>query len=211
MVRVKICGIRTLDAAQAAVEAGAHALGFVFAPSPRRVTPQEAERIIRELPPFVSRVGVFVDAPRQEVLAVAGHCRLDVLQFHGGEGPDYCRGWRQQVVKAFAVRDRSVLEQMNRYQVTACLLDACVPGRAGGTGQCWDWDLARQSGAGALRARRIILAGGITPANVEQAVRQARPYAIDVSSGVETGGAKDPGKIRALLMAVRRVNDELDQ
>jgi phosphoribosylanthranilate isomerase len=207
MVRVKICGIRTVEAALAAVEAGAHALGFVFAPSPRRVTPQEAERIIRELSPFVSRVGVFVDAPRREALEIAGDCRLDVLQFHGGEAPDYCRGWQQQVIKAFRVRDGSVLEQMDRYEVAACLLDAYVPGRAGGTGQRFDWDLARQAG----ERRRIILAGGITPDNVEQAIRQARPYAIDVSSGVETGGVKDPDKIRALLMAVRRVNDELDQ
>ncbi|MGD0621269.1 MAG: phosphoribosylanthranilate isomerase [Thermacetogeniaceae bacterium] len=207
MARVKICGITTLDAALAAVEFGADALGFVFAPSPRRVTPQDAERIIRELPPFVSKVGVFVDAPRQEALEIAGDCRLDVLQFHGGEAPDYCRGWQQQVVKAFRVRDGSVLEQMGTYDVAACLLDAYVPGRAGGTGQRFDWDLARQAG----ERRRIILAGGITPDNVEQAVRQARPYAIDVSSGVETGGVKDTEKIRALLMTVRRLNYEFDQ
>ncbi len=208
MVRVKICGIRTPEAAQAAVDAGAHALGFVFAPSPRRVTPQEAERIIRELPPFVSKVGVFVDAPRREVLEIAGVCRLDALQFHGGEAPDYCRGWRQQVIKAFRLQDGSVLEQMDQYDVAACLLDAYVPGRAGGTGQRCDWDLARQAAA---PGRRIILAGGLTPDNVEQAIRQARPYAIDVSSGVETGGVKDPDKIRALLMTVRRLNDEFDQ
>jgi phosphoribosylanthranilate isomerase len=218
MVRVKICGIRTLEAARAAVEAGAHALGFVFAPSPRQVTPQEAERIIRALPPFVSRVGVFVDAPRREVLEIAGVCRLDALQFHGGEAPDYCRGWQQQVIKAFRLRNGSVLEQMDRFEVEACLLDAYVPGQAGGTGQCCDWDLARQaavpgsSGAGGrVPPRRIILAGGLTPDNVEQAIRQARPYAIDVSSGVETGGVKDPDKIRALLKAVRRIDDELDQ
>ncbi len=208
MVRVKICGIRTPEAAQAAVDAGAHALGFVFAPSPRRVTPQEAERIIRELPPFVSKVGVFVDAPRREVLEIAGVCRLDALQFHGGEAPDYCRGWQQQVIKAFRLQDGSVLEQMDQYDVAACLLDAYVPGRAGGTGQRCDWDLARQAAA---PGRRIILAGGLTPDNVEQAIRQARPYAIDVSSGVETGGIKDPDKIRSLLMTVRRLNDEFDQ
>ena len=159
MVRVKICGIRTVEAALAAVEAGAHALGFVFAPSPRRVTPQEAERITREVPPFVSKVGVFVDAPRPEALEIAEACRLDVLQFHGEEPPDYCRGWRQQVVKGFRLRDVSVLEQLGRYDVAACLLDAYVPGRAGGTGQCFDWSLARQAG----ERRRIILAGGIDP------------------------------------------------
>jgi phosphoribosylanthranilate isomerase len=218
MIRVKICGIRTLEAAQAAVEAGAHALGFVFAPSLRQVTPQEAERIIRELPPFVSRVGVFVDTPRQEVVEIARVCRLDALQFHGREAPDYCLGWQQQVIKAFRLRDGSVLEQMDRYQVDACLLDAYVPGQAGGTGQRCDWGLARQAAvpgsAGSWRRaplRRIILAGGLTPDNVEQAVRQARPCAIDVSSGVETGGVKDPDKIRALLRAVRRMENELDQ
>ena len=145
MVRVKICGIRTVEAARAAVEAGADALGFVFAPSPRQVTPQDAERIIRQLPPFVSRVGVFVNTPRREALEIAGFCRLDVLQFHGEEPPDYCRGWRQQVIKGFRVRDGSVLEQMDRYEVAAFLLDAYVPGRAGGTGQRFDWDLARQA------------------------------------------------------------------
>ncbi len=216
MVRVKICGIRTVEAARAAVEAGADALGFVFVPSPRQVTPQEAERIIRQLPPFVSRVGVFVDTPRREALEIAGFCRLDVLQFHGAEPPDYCRDWQQQVIKGFRVRDGSVLEQMDRYQVAAFLLDAYVPGRAGGTGQRFDWDLARQAAAPAKASadrarRRIILAGGIAPANVEQAIRQAMPYAIDVSSGVETGGVKDPDKIRALLMEVRRLDDELDQ
>lgn len=207
VVRVKICGIRTADAAVAAVEAGADALGFVFAPSPRRVTPQEAERIIRELPPFVSKVGVFVDSPRPEAQEIAGACRLDVLQFHGGESPDYCRGWQQQVVKGFRVRDAAALERLPGYDVDAFLLDAYVPGVAGGTGQSFDWGLARQ----ASERWRIVLAGGITPDNVSQAVRQARPYAIDVSSGVETAGVKDPHKIRALLMAVRRLNYELDQ
>jgi phosphoribosylanthranilate isomerase len=219
MVRVKICGIRTLEAALAAVEAGTHALGFVFAPSPRRVTPQEAEQIIRELPPFVSKVGVFVDAPRPEAQEIAGSCRLDALQFHGGEAPDYCRGWRQQVIKAFRLRDGSVLEQMDRYDVDACLVDAYVPDLARGTGQCCDWGLARRAveragkhaGGRPGERRRIILAGGITPYNVEQAIRQVRPYAVDVSSGVETGGVKDLDKIRALLRAVRRVDDELDQ
>lgn len=207
MVRVKICGIRTVEAALAAVEAGVDALGFVFTASPRQVTPREAGRIIAQLPPFISTVGVFVDASRQEVREVAGACHLDVLQFHGEEPPEYCRGWPQQVVKGFRVRDDSVMAQISRYEAAACLLDAYVPGRPGGTGQSFDWDLARQAG----ERYRLILAGGITPENVEQAVRQARPYAIDVSSGVETDGAKDPQKIRALLMTVRRLNYELDK
>jgi len=206
MVRVKICGIRTMEAALAAVEAGADALGFVFASSARQIEPGEAARIIEQLPPFISTVGVFVDAPRQQVQEIAETCRLDLLQFHGEEPPAYCRGWRQPVVKGFRVRDDSVLEQVSRYDVAACLLDAYVPGQAGGTGRSFNWELARQTGSG----RCIILAGGITPENVEQAVSQARPYAIDVSSGVETGGVKDPVKIAALLKAVRRLNYELD-
>ncbi len=206
MVRVKICGIRTLEAALAAVDAGADALGFVFAPSPRRIEPGEAARIIERLPPFISTVGVFVDAPRQQAQEIAETCRLGLLQFHGEEPPAYCRGWRLPVVKGFRVRDNSVLEQVARYDVAACLLDAYVPGQAGGTGQSFNWELARQAGSG----HYIILAGGITPDNVEQAVSQARPYAIDVSSGVETGGVKDPVKIAALLRTVRRLNHELD-
>lgn len=206
MVRVKICGIRTLEAALAAMEAGADALGFVFAPSSRRIDPGEAARIIGQLPPFISTVGVFVNASRRQVQEIVETCRLDLLQFHGEEPPAYCRGWRQPVVKGFRVRDDSVLEQVARYDVAACLLDAYVPGQAGGTGRSFNWELARQAGSG----RRIILAGGITPENVEQAVSRARPYAIDVSSGVETGGVKDPVKIAALLRVVRRLNHELD-
>jgi phosphoribosylanthranilate isomerase len=155
------------------------------------------------------------------VLEIALACRLDVLQFHGAESPDYCRGWQQRVVKGFCLRGLSALEQLDRYEVDAYLVDAFVPGLAGGTGQCCDWDLAyRAAVPGAVGGqvpcpegarRRIILAGGITPENVAQAILRARPYAVDVSSGVETAGVKDPEKIRELLKRARRINDELEQ
>lgn len=203
MVRVKICGITTLEEALAAVECGAHALGFVFAESPRRVDPVQVRRIVRKLPPFVCKVGVFVNARRDDVFRLAAYCGLDALQFHGEEGPEYCRGWRWPVIKAFRVRDRSFIEEITRYRVSACLLDAFVPGRRGGTGVSFNWQLAREAGG----LGRIVLAGGLSPANVEEAIRTVHPFAVDVSSGVETGGKKDPEKMRALLAAVRRADD----
>lgn len=205
MVRVKICGITSVEEALAAVDCGAHALGFVFAGSPRRVDPVQARRIVRELPPFVCKVGVFVNAGREDVVGVAEYCGLDALQFHGEESPGYCRDWRWPVIKAFRVRDISFLEEIARYRVSAYLLDAFVPGRRGGTGVSFNWELAREAG----RFGRIVLAGGISPANVEEAVKLVNPFAIDVSSGVETGGRKDPEKIRSLLATVRRVDDAI--
>lgn len=205
MVRVKVCGITTLEAALTAVEAGADALGFVFAESPRRVDPEEARRIISQLPPFVGRVGVFVDADRREVSRIAHYCGLDVLQFHGDEAPEYCQGWRQPVVKAFRVRDGAFLQVLPRYRVAAYLLDTYVPGRNGGTGLCFNWEMARA----ARELGPVILAGGIKPDNVGEAIRTVQPYAVDVSSGVETDGRKDPQKIRSLLAAVRRIEYEL--
>ncbi|MGB9791029.1 MAG: phosphoribosylanthranilate isomerase [Thermacetogeniaceae bacterium] len=205
MIRVKICGISDLEGALAAVEAGAHALGFVFADSPRRVEPEAARAIVRALPPFVVKVGVFVNAPRDEVEEIAGYCGLDALQFHGDEPPEYCAGWRYPVIKAFRLRDRSVLQELPRYRVSAWLLDAFVPRKAGGTGITCDWGLAREAAA----LGRVILAGGITPENVKEAIRVVRPFAVDVSSGVESDGRKDPRKIRSLLAEVRRIEDEL--
>lgn len=205
MVRVKICGISTIEEALAAVNAGAHALGFVFAASPRQVTPVIVRRIVRELPPLISKVGVFVNASRETVAEIADYCHLDVLQFHGEETPEDCQGWRQPVIKAFRVKDRSFLKELPKYRVAAYLLDAFVPGKMGGTGTSFNWELARE----AKRYGPIILAGGIKRENVVQALRVVEPFAIDVSSGVETGGRKDPQKITSLMAEVRRVNDEL--
>jgi phosphoribosylanthranilate isomerase len=199
--RVKICGITCPEDAEIAAAAGADALGFNFAPSPRQVTPEGAARIIRTLPPFVTTVGVVVD---QDVAAIRAVCPLDALQFHGQESPRVLAavgGVRR--IKVFRIRDEADLVALQTYRdcAEAFLLDAYVPGVAGGTGQTFNWELA-------FRAREtglpILLAGGLTPDNVGAAIRAARPYAVDVSSGVEAApGRKDPARVRAFVTAVR--------
>jgi len=196
---VKICGISTVDAALAAAEAGADAIGLVFAPSRRQVTIARAREIVETLPPFVSSVGVFVDEERARVEEIVAACGLDVVQLHGNESPEFCAGMRVPVIKAIRVADASSLSGIGAYQVSAMLLDAAVPGVAGGSGQSFDWDLA----AAVPRAVRIILSGGLTAENVVDALRRVQPFGVDVSSGVETGEHKDPEKIRAFIGRVR--------
>lgn len=198
-VRVKICGITCLDDALAAVEAGADALGFVFAPSPRRVTPEEAARIVRRLPPFVTTVGLVVDQDPRPILEA---CPLDAIQFHGSETPEMVAALGSRAIKAFRVRERADLEGLAEYAgAAAFLLDAFVPGRPGGTGERFPWDLA-------VEAKRfgvpVIVAGGLSPENVALCVRTTRPYGVDVSSGVEfEPGRKDPERVRAFIAAAK--------
>jgi phosphoribosylanthranilate isomerase len=198
-MRVKICGITNIEDALAAVEAGAHALGFVFAPSPRHVTPEAAAAIIEALPPFVQTVGVFVD---QDVAAIMARCRLDAVQFHGEEPPEalHClKGARR--IKAFRVAAGVDLELLAAYQdvADAFLLDARVPGLAGGTGQAFPWHLAAEA---RRFGRPIILAGGLTPDTVATAIEIGRPDAVDVSSHVEASpGRKDPERVRRFIAA----------
>lgn len=196
-VRVKICGIRDLETAKVAVEAGADALGFVFAGGRRRISPVRAREIIKELPPFVSRVGVFINPTLKEVLDIAAYAGLDTIQLHGGESPEFCRKIRHKVIKAFPVSEKIDPDHLGRYKVDAYLLDTPASGAGGGTGRMFDWRLAAGFPGGPL-----ILAGGLTPDNVREAVEFFRPYAVDVSSGVEAGGRKDPQKI---IEFVRRV------
>jgi len=186
-----------------AAELGAHALGFIFYPkSPRKVVPDTARQIIVQLPPFVLTVGVFVDEELAAVRDLAAGVGLDWIQLHGSEPPDYCLSLERRVIKAFRVRDESSLSEMEKYRnsVQALLLDAYKPGQVGGTGETFNWDLARQ----AQHYGPIILAGGLTPDNVAQAIRTARPQAVDVGSGVEAGpGKKDPEKLRKFFEALR--------
>jgi len=202
MVKVKICGITILEDALAAVEAGADALGFVFyPPSPRHIHPEQAADIIRRLPPFVQTVGLFVDAELSIVNTTADRCGLDVVQLHGDETPGYCESVRRRVIKAFRVRDISSLDSLLQYQVSGCLLDAWSPAAPGGTGQSFNWEIA----AVAAAQRPIILAGGLTPDNVAEAVRRVQPYAVDVSSGVECApGRKDIDKVRTFITRARQ-------
>jgi phosphoribosylanthranilate isomerase len=224
IVRIKVCGITSVTDALAAVEAGADALGFMFyEQSARFVSPSLAAEIIRHLPPQVTRVGVFVGAAEAEVRRAAEACGLDTLQFHGDESPAFCArfavgespevlrtevrvpaaatpsGYR--VIRAFRILNADSLAALPAYRCGAWLLDSYVPGQRGGTGAKFNWELAvqaKQAGA------PVILAGGLTPDNVAAAVRQVRPYGVDVSSGVESApGRKDPARLRAFVRAAR--------
>jgi phosphoribosylanthranilate isomerase len=201
-VRVKICGITNLRDALAAIDAGADALGFMFCQaSPRYLTSTAAASIIKELPPFVRAVGVFADATEEHVRSIIEECGVDTLQFHGGEQPGFCRRFQVRTIKAFRVRDEGSLKEMAQYGMSTWLLDSYVPGKLGGTGEKFNWELARR--ATQLNGR-VILAGGLTPANVAEAVRQVHPYAVDVSSGVETApGQKDHQKVRDFIAAAK--------
>jgi phosphoribosylanthranilate isomerase len=198
MVKVKICGNTNLDDTMAAVQAGADAVGFVFyAKSPRAVDPKTAAEIISRLPPFVVTVGVFVNEDLTVVRSIMEECNIPLAQLHGDESPQYCAELGRSVIKAIRVRDSRDLERMTAYQVSGFVLDAFVEGKPGGTGVPIDWDLAAQ----AQMLGPIILAGGLTPDNVLAAVRQVRPYAVDVTSGVEASpGKKDHAKVRAFIV-----------
>lgn len=202
--RVKICGITNLADAQAAVAAGADALGFVFYErSPRCVAVPDASRIIARLPPFVTTAGVFVNAARQTILETADACGLHTLQFHGEESPEFCLQFPSfKVIKAFRVSDESFLEDAARYDSCAWLLDTYQKGQYGGTGASFNWNWAKRA---VSLGHAVVLAGGLTATNVGEAVRLVRPYAVDVSSGVEVApGKKDPHQMRAFIQEVHR-------
>jgi phosphoribosylanthranilate isomerase len=206
--RVKICGITAWEDARLSIDLGASALGFNFYPSsPRAVSPADAWAIIRRLPPFVEAVGVFVNWPAMVVDAMARSLRLGSVQLHGAESPgevdELVR--KRRVIKAVQVKRGFRVASLAAYRsADAILLDGFAPGLHGGTGRTMDWKLARS----ASRYGRIILAGGLNPENVAEAIRVARPYAVDVASGVEARpGRKDPAKLRALFAVVNSVNE----
>jgi phosphoribosylanthranilate isomerase len=199
--RVKICGITRAEDASAAIQHGCDAIGLVFyEPSPRYVTPATARSIAAGLPPFVSAVGLFVDADAEYVREVLSQVRLDLLQFHGDETPEYCRQFGVPYLKAVRVRpETNLLQYAAAYaDAKALLLDAYMPGTPGGTGTTFDWALIPRD-----FPKPIILAGGLDAGNVSEAIRQCRPYAVDVSGGVERQkGIKDAEKIAAFMRGV---------
>jgi phosphoribosylanthranilate isomerase len=201
-MHIKICGITNLEDALLAAELGAQALGFIFyAKSPRSIKPEAARQIIAQLPPMVLSVGVFVNEVAALVMEVAEMVRLDWVQLHGEEPPEYCRFLSRNIMKAIPVQDRNSLEKMKPYQgcVRAFLLDTHKSGQKGGTGESFDWSLARQ----AKEHGPIVLAGGLHAENAAAAIREASPLAGDVASGVEAApGKKDPAKLRAFFRAV---------
>lgn len=209
LVRSKICGITRIEDAVAAVEAGADAIGLVFyAKSPRAVSIEQAAAILRALPPFVTTVGLFVDMPRDELQHLLQRLPLDLLQFHGDESPADCEGYGRPYIKALRVRPgEDVSAAMAPYEgARGILLDTFVDGVPGGTGASFDWSLVPEDAG-----KPVILAGGLDAGSVAAAIRQVRPYAVDVSGGVEASkGIKDAGKIRAFIQAVQGVRCDGD-
>jgi phosphoribosylanthranilate isomerase len=200
-MKIKICGITRLDDALAAVEYGADTLGFIFVPdSPRYVRPSAAQQITSKLPPEIITVGVFVNESRATIARTILDAGIHAIQLHGDETPEETEGFGIRVVKGYRVSPGFDTAQLSAYRVYAHLLDAYVGGRRGGTGQTFDWQVA-------FRARafgKIILSGGLRPANVAEAIRAARPDAVDVSSGVErTAGVKDHAQMKEFMQAAR--------
>lgn len=189
MVKVKICGITNYEDAMFAAESGADALGFIFASSPRHIEPAEAREIIRRLPPLVKTVGVFVDEDPERIKEIVGYCGLDIVQLHGNESPDICERLMPGVVKTIRVKDDASVKGLEDYKgkTRGLLLDTYSEKAAGGTGRTFNWDLA--IGVKEL-GMPVILAGGLGPLNIVEAVLKVEPYAVDVGSGVE----ERPGK-----------------
>lgn len=200
--RVKICGITRVDDAAAVARAGADAFGLVFDPnSPRHVALDQAAALARAAAPFITVVGLFVDAEPARIREVLSRVRVTLLQFHGSETPEQCRVYNIPYMKAVRMQEGADLHAQARAydDAAALLLDAYVPNVAGGSGQTFDWTRVPRD-----LARPVVLAGGLNPGNVAQAIRTAHPYAVDVSSGVEAAkGIKDAGKIESFISAVR--------
>ncbi|MFO0752009.1 MAG: phosphoribosylanthranilate isomerase [Thermodesulfovibrionales bacterium] len=195
-MRVKICGITNLEDALAAVEYGADALGFIFVgESPRCILPEKAKEIVSYLPPLVTTVGVFVNEDPGRIREIMEQTGIDILQLHGDEPPESCTLW-PRVIRSLRVKELLDLKPLELHRASAFLLDTYSPGQYGGTGQIFNWDIAVE----AKRFGRIILSGGLNPDNVGKAVQRVRPYAVDVSSGIEQKkGKKDLKRMRAFI------------
>jgi phosphoribosylanthranilate isomerase len=201
-VRIKICGITRFEDARVAVSLGVDALGFIFhPPSPRYISPQAARRIIRELPPLVTKVGVFVNESAERIAEVVAQSGVDCVQLHGDETPDECECLQLPVIKAFSIAPGADLSVLDAYSVSAFLLDTWDGGLRGGTGRTFDWTLAEKA---ARTHDAVILAGGLGPTNIKEALDMVRPYGVDVNSGVEISpGVKNPQKMRDVVAIVK--------
>ncbi|MCG8015532.1 MAG: phosphoribosylanthranilate isomerase [Candidatus Thiodiazotropha sp. 'RUGA'] len=205
--RIKICGITRTEDALTATRLGADAIGLVFyPPSPRSVSPEQAQQIVKSLPPFVTVVGLFVNEDRAVIEQILNQVPLDLLQFHGDESAEDCSGFGRPWIKAIRMRQETDLLSLEQQYTDASglLLDTYQAGVPGGTGKTFDWDLVPESLAG-----RVILAGGLTSENVTRAVASLHPYAVDVSGGVEAAkGIKDAAKIEAFITGVMRGDND---
>ena len=206
-MKVKVCGITSYEDAAMAVDQGVDALGFNFFPSsPRFIQPEDADRIIRRLPPFLIAVGLFVNVSRpSQVDETARKAGVQIIQLHGDETPEYCRALAgRPLIKAVRIGAAGVAEKLEEYEVRAFVLDARDDTLYGGTGRSFDWRLVKN-----IRCPRpVILAGGLRPDNVRDAIRMVRPYGVDVCSGIESApGKKDPGKLTQFMKEVRNACD----
>jgi len=201
MTRIKICGITNVDDALVAVKLGAHALGFVFADSPRRVTPPAAREIVRSLPPFVAAIGVFVNEQPRAIRQIVQDCHLHAVQLHGNENQRFIIDLSLPAIKAFRVEDTDILTEIESFNVSHFLLDTFDSKATGGTGKVFNWKIARQANA----LGNVILSGGLHHRNVSEALQTVKPYAVDVSSGVEQHpGRKDYTKLEKFINEVHK-------
>lgn len=199
-IRVKICGITNIEDAKCAVSCGADALGFVFAESPREVLPTTVRDITRELPPMVQKIGVFVDTDTQTINDICEFCNLDWVQLHGSKAPKISKELKRPIIIGIRLKDSGSIADLDKYGECFLLVDSYHPQKMGGTGKVADWNLA----AKVASVKPIILAGGLNPENVLEAISKVKPYAVDVSSGVETyPGKKDPDLIEKFLNKVK--------
>jgi len=204
MTWIKICGITNIEDGKKGTSLGVDALGFIFAPSLRRIEPDVAKKIIRALPKTLLKVGVFVNEEQKEVLRVAEYCGINALQFHGKESPEFCQKFFHPVFKAIHIRDLESLKDMEKYHDVSILLETYSPVQAGGTGKPFPWEIALK----AKEKRNFILSGGLNPGNVGEAIKKVRPWGVDVCSGVETmPGKKDPSKMVEFIKEVRKADE----
>jgi phosphoribosylanthranilate isomerase len=198
---VKICGIQSVEIAKAAVECGAALLGFVFAPSRRRILPEEAQKISLQIK-AAKKVGVFVDEDPGEINRIVKLCQLDYVQLHGKETAAYCRGINAPIIKAFRFGEDFSADIANAYPADLILVDSWQKGKAGGTGKPFDWQAAKKELA--KLKKPCLVAGGINAANAAEAVQSFFPYGLDVSGGVEENGVKSPMKIKEFMRVVEQ-------
>ncbi|MFC0015748.1 MULTISPECIES: phosphoribosylanthranilate isomerase [Allobacillus] len=205
-MNVKICGVQDKETALAVAASGADFIGFVFAESSRQVEPEVVKEITPALPGTIKKVGVFVNESPDEINRIAAYAGLDIIQLHGDETPTECEQIDYPVIKASSIREPHDLERLSMYNVAYSLVDHPGGKYRGGSGQSFDWQILNQRTS---RHSQIILAGGLHPGNVQEAIKTAKPFGVDVSSGVETDGRKDVSKIQAFVMQAKTMNKEM--